>query len=204
MPQKGQIKRAFPLQSRRQHRESHIMMLPSVQFPVPGTCSSRVSWAKCPSILFITKWFFPGVLKIILWHILSLPTSCKELLNSQRKNNFALILTLNVIALWTCTSVSPWLQHSEKETVKQLLIPEYKQKKSKTFWKRLKLWTLPYFCGTLGKESTTSHYVFIIFQADIIGTKLFFMAAYTTTLSKLKNANLSKIKISIQRTRMFW
>lgn len=135
MPQKGQIKRAFPLQSRRQHRESHIMMLPSVQFPVPGTCSSRVSWAKCPSILFITKWIFPGVLKIILWHILSLPTSCKELLNSQRKNNFSLILTLNVIALWTCTSVSPWLQHSEKETVKQLLIPEYKQKKIKNILK---------------------------------------------------------------------
>lgn len=92
-------------------RQSHN----DAQSPVPGTCSSRVTWAKYPTILSITKWTFPEVFKIILWHILSLPTSCKELLNSQRRIHFALMLTLNLLALWTCTLGSPWLQHSEKE-----------------------------------------------------------------------------------------
>lgn len=119
--------------------ECHIMMLPSTQSPVPGSCSSRVSWAKYPIILFVTKRIFPGVLKIILWHILSLPSSCKEFLNSQRIH-FVLILTLNLLALWTRTLVSPCLQHSEKQTAKQLLNLNI-SKIIKNVWKRLKLWT---------------------------------------------------------------
>lgn len=48
------------------------------------------------------------------------------------------------------------------------------------FWKIAKLWTLPYFCGTLKKKSTTSYSIFTIFQADVTGTKLFFIAVYAT------------------------
>lgn len=59
-----------------------------------------------------------------------------------------------------------------------------KAKQSKRFWKRLKLWTLPYFYGTLRKESATSYSIFTIFQADVIGIKPIFIAVfnrYSTT-----------------------
>lgn len=80
-----------------------------------------------------------------------------------------------------------------------------KAKQLKRFWKRLKVWTLPYFYRTLRRESATSYCIFTIFQADVYRYQAIFIAVfnrYTTTL-KLRNINLAKIKISIQGMRMF-
>lgn len=81
-----------------------------------------------------------------------------------------------------------------------------KAKQSKRFWKRLKLWTLLSFYGTLRRESVTNYCIFTIFQAVVIGMKPIFTAVfnrYTITLWKSRNINLANIKISIQGMRMF-